>query len=124
MTLKADPELASLYIHLYFDEDVSADIVGNIRTRGFDVLSARDADMLQASDSEQLLFAISQRRAIVTHNRQDFEERHRQFLAEGKKHFGIIVAKRRLRSTEVVTKLLDLLNAITAEDMEDQLRYV
>jgi Domain of unknown function (DUF5615) len=69
MTENNEGDFSFLYIHLYFDEDVSAGIVENLRTRGFDVLSARDADALGNSDDEQMLYAVSQRRAIVTHNR-------------------------------------------------------
>ncbi|MBI3360051.1 MAG: DUF5615 family PIN-like protein [Chloroflexi bacterium] len=124
MTERADEELVSLYIHLYFDEDVSADIVGNLRTRGFDVVSARDMEMLQKDDDEQMLYAASQQRAVVTHNRADFEDQHRKFLDTGMKHYGIIIAKRRRKDTEVVAKLLALLDSVTAEEMENQLRYI
>ena len=41
--------------------------------RGFDVLSARDAGQLHLDDDEQLAFAVAQGRALVTHNRHDFE---------------------------------------------------
>ena len=114
---------SSLYIHLYFDEDVSAGIVENLRTRGFDVLSARDAGALGKSDDEQMLYAISLRRAVVSHNRADFEKQHRRFLEDGMKHYGVIIAKRR-KDAEVVTKLLALLDAVTAEEMLNQLRYI
>ena len=43
MSEKADPELRSLYIPLYFDEDVSLAIVRNLQQRGFDVLSSCSA---------------------------------------------------------------------------------
>ncbi len=36
MTEYADQEVAGLYVRLYFDEDVSAGIVENLRQRGFD----------------------------------------------------------------------------------------
>lgn len=55
MTERTDGEISSLYIHLYFDEDVSVRIVDNLRTRGFDVLSSRDADMSGRSDDQQML---------------------------------------------------------------------
>lgn len=113
----------SLYIHLYFDEDVSLGIVENLRTRGFDVLSARDAGALGRSDDDQMLYAISQRRAVVTHNRADFERQHEKFIEQGLKHYGVIVAKRR-KDAEVAAKLLALLDQVTAEEMEDQLRYI
>jgi len=123
MTESSDEEISSLYIHLYFDEDVSAGIVESLRTRGFDVLSARDADALGKSDDEQMLYAVSQHRAVVTHNRVDFEKQHRKFLERGMKHYGVIVAKRR-RDVEVISKLLALLDAVTAEEMQNQLRYI
>ena len=52
MTENKEGEFSTLYIHLYFDEDVSVSIVENLRTRGFDVLSARDAEALGRSDDE------------------------------------------------------------------------
>jgi hypothetical protein len=116
-------EFSTLYIHLYFDEDVSVGIVENLRTRGFDVLSVRDAGARGRSDDEQMLYAVSQKRAIVTHNRVDFENQHVKFLENGMKHYGVIVAKRR-RDTEVVAKLLELLDTVTAEEMRNQLRYI
>lgn len=123
MTERADGEIVSLYIHLYFDEDVSVRIVDNLRTRGFDVLSSRDAEMSERSDDEQMLYAVSLRRAIVTHNRVDFEAQHGKFVKNGLKHYGVIVAKRR-KDAEVVTKILALLDTVSADEIENQLRYV
>ena len=123
MTEDKEGEFSTLYIHLYFDEDVSVGIVENLRTRGFDVLSARDANALGRSDDEQMLYAVSQRRAVVTHNRVDFEKQHKKFLENGMNHYGVIVAKRR-KDADVVDKLLTLLDAVTAEEMKNQLRYI
>ena len=121
---RADPELAGLYIHLYFDEDVALTIVENIISRRFDATCARDEKMLNKDDPEHLLYAISLRRAIVTHNRIDFEREHQRYLEAGLKHYGIIIAKRRVKKEEVVARLLILLNSITAEEMRDPLRYI
>jgi len=123
MTDANKEESSSLYIHLYFDEDVSVTIADNLRTRGFDVLSTRDADALGKSDDEQMLYAVSLRRAVVTHNRVDFEKQHTKFLESGMNHYGVIIAKRR-KDTEVVSKLLSLLDDVTAEEMKNQLRYI
>lgn len=123
MTENTDGEISTLYIHLYFDEDVSVGIVENLRTRGFDVLSVRDAGARGKSDDEQMLYAVSQRRAIVTHNRVDFEKQHAKLLKGGMNHYGIIIAKRR-KDAEIVTKLLALLDEVTAEEMKNQLRYI
>ena len=123
MTDADKEESPSLYIHLYFDEDVSVTIADNLRTRGFDVLSARDADALGKSDDEQMLYAVSLRRAVVTHNRVDFEKQHLILLESGMSHYGVIIAKRR-KDTEVVSKLLSLLDDVTAEEMKNQIRYI
>ena len=123
MTEEKDGEFSTLYIHLYFDEDVSVGIVENLRTRGFDVLSVRDAGARGRSDDEQMLYAVSQKRAIVTHNRVDFEKQHVKLLENGMQHYGVIIAKRR-RDTEAVSKLLELLDTVTAEEMKNQLRYI
>ena len=124
MIEKADPELASIYIRLYFDEDVPAGIPKSLRTRGFDVLSAREVDTLRRSDDEQLKYAVDERRTIVSHNLVDFEQLHGEWVASGQDHFGIIVAKRRPRDEIVVRKLLDLLDSVTGEEMNGQLRYI
>ena len=124
MSQRANEELRPLFIRFYFDEDVSVDIVSNLRNRGFDVLCARDVAMLGQDDDVQLEFAASQGRAFVTHNRHDFEARHRRYLDEGTEHYGIIIAKRRSRDEITVAKLLDLLNSATADEMQMQLRYV
>jgi hypothetical protein len=123
MTDIEEGEFSTLYIHLYFDEDVSIGVVENMRTRGFDDLSARGACALGRSDDEQMLYAVSQRRAVVTHNCIDFEKKHKKLLDSGMNHYGIIVVKRR-KDSDVVSKMLALLDAVTAEEMKNQLRYI
>jgi hypothetical protein len=71
-----------IFSHLYLDEDVSVLIAALLRPHGFDVLTTREGLNLGQSDSFQLLFATAQRRAILTHNRGDFESLHRSALAE------------------------------------------
>ena len=124
MAERADQELQALYVRLYCDEDVSAGIVANLRQRGFDILSARDTDRLHLDDDAQLAFAVAEQRALLTHNRYDFEQQHTRYLAEGRQHCGIILAMRRPSDSAVVVRLLALLNSVTGEEMINQLRYV
>lgn len=79
--------------------------------------------MLGKSDDDQMLCAVSLHRAILTHNRADFESQHRDFVEKGLTHYGIIIAKRR-KDTEVVAKILALLDDVTADEMKNQLRYI
>jgi hypothetical protein len=124
MAERKNEKLLSLYVKLYFDEDVSAAIVTNLRTRGFDVKSARDSGMLGEDDDPQLAFVVSQDRALVTHNRHDFERLHDRYLETGRTHRDIIIAKRQSRPEHVVARLADLLNQISADEMVNQLRYI
>lgn len=121
---EADATLFSLYMRLYFDEDVSVEIAANLKSRGFDVLTVRDAGRLRLTDEAQIAFAIQEQRAIVTHNRIDFELLHEKYLATQHLHFGIIIAKRRLHDDIVVRKLLNLLDQVSGDEMRNQLRYI
>ncbi len=113
-----------VFITLYFDEDVEIEIPLRLAGRGWDVSWAQKAGTLRRSDQEQLALAVSQRRAIVTHNRRDFERLHAEYLRAGLAHYGIIIAKFRPNLGDVVNRLLALLDSVTADEMINQLRYV
>jgi hypothetical protein len=44
---------------------------------------------------KQLVYAVNQKRALVTHNRVDFEELIQSYFAAEPKHYGVILATRR-----------------------------
>lgn len=112
-----------LFIALYLDEDVDVLLADLIRARGFHVTTTREAGNLHANDAEQLTFAIQQRAAFVTHNRADFEALAKSYAATGQSHMGIIIAVRR-PVHEISRRLLLILNRVTADEMQDQLRYI
>lgn len=107
--------MSSLFIHLYLDEDVNVLVADLLKARGFDAITARDA--------EQLAYAISQARALVTHNRTDFEELVQAYFASEQMHYGVIFAVRRLPQ-EIAQRLLAILNQVTADEMQSQVRYI
>lgn len=108
-----------LFVSLYLDEDVSALVARLVRARGFDVLATLEADRIGQGDAEQLAFAAEQKRALVTHNRVDFEELAKQYLSQQKRHSGIIMAVRR-QPYELARRLLAVLNRFTADEMDDR----
>lgn len=61
-------------IRLYSNENFDFQVVGFLRQRGFDVLTAVEAGRAnqRIPDEQVLAFAISQRRAVLTFNRKDF----------------------------------------------------
>jgi predicted nuclease of predicted toxin-antitoxin system len=112
-----------LFVELYLDEDVSVLVAELLRSHGFDVLPAREAGQLGKSDEEQLAYALSQSRALVSHNRSDFEALAQQYFEAERTHYGIILAVRR-SPYEVMRRLLVIINNLTADEIQDQLLYI
>jgi predicted nuclease of predicted toxin-antitoxin system len=115
--------VAGLFIELYLDEDVSVLVADLLRGRGFVATTTRDEGQLGKSDAEQLAFAISLGRTLLTHNRTDFEALAQEYTAAGRTHYGIILAQRQ-PSYELLRRLIRLLNQVTADEMENQVRYI
>lgn len=115
--------MSSVFIRLYLDEDVNVLVADLLNARGFDALTVRDAGQLRASDAEQLLYAVNQQRALVTHNRGDFEALIQTYFDTEQKHCGVILAVRR-QPQAIAQRLLVVLNQVVADEMENQVRYV
>jgi predicted nuclease of predicted toxin-antitoxin system len=115
--------VSNLLICLYLDEDVNILIAELLRVRGFDVTTARDEGQLRASDAEQLAYAVSQERTLITHNRLDFEELVQSYFDSGQTHYGVIFAVRR-SPQEIARRLMVILNQVTSEEMQNQVRYI
>ena len=107
---------------LYCDEDVSVVLAAMLSARGFSVMTARDSSQLGLSDEDQLAFAAQTDTVLLTHNRVDFEQLHRRWLESGRRHSGIIVARRRL-PMELAGRVGRLLARLSAEDFANQLFY-
>lgn len=81
--------------------------------------------MIQATDDAQLTFATGNGRTIYTFNVHDFCRLHAQWLAAGRRHAGIVVARQQQYSVgEQMRRLLKLLAARTAEDMHNRLEFL
>lgn len=115
--------MTRLFIELYLDEDVSVLVADLVRARGFVASTTQESGQLARSDAEQLKYAASQRKTLLTHNRADFEALARQYFSTGQAHHGIIIAVRRT-PYEIVQRLLTILNQVTADEMQNQLRYI
>jgi predicted nuclease of predicted toxin-antitoxin system len=112
-----------LFIELYLDENVSVLVARLLRARNFVATTTQDAGQVGKSDPEQLAFATSRNWTLLTHNRTDFEALAAQYFTTGQTHCGIITAVRR-PPYELTRRLLAILNQVTADERENQLRYV
>ena len=95
-------------IRLYLDEDAQdSDLVRALRARGFDVLTAFEAGMVEQSDESHLQYATTQSRVLYSFNVGDFLRLYGAYLAEGKTHAGIILARQQQYSVgEQLRRLL------------------
>jgi len=115
--------MSRLFIELYLDEDVDVQVAELLRSRGFEVFTTQEVNLLSASDADQLSYAVQQGKAIVTHNRVHFEVLAKEYVAQGRFHYGIIIATRR-QAHKLVRRLLQILNHVAADEMENQVRYI
>lgn len=76
-----------------------------------------------ASDEEHLDYATSLNRTVLTFNTRDFAQLHTTYLAAGRHHAGIIVSDQ-AQIGVIVRRLLKLLNARSAVEMQDRLEYL
>ena len=112
-----------VFIDLYLDEDVNVLIADLVRARGFQVTTTQAAGQIGTTDANQLAFATSQRNALPTHNRVHFEALAQMYFEEKKTHSGIIIAVRR-PPKELSRRILILLDSMTADEIENQVRYI
>ncbi len=112
-----------IFIKLYLDEDVDILVAEIICSKEFYVISTNEMGRKGKSDSQQLKYAVSKKCAIVTHNRVDFEELAKEYFADNKMHYGIIISVQRLPQ-EISARLLSILNDFTADEMKNQIIYI
>jgi hypothetical protein len=92
-------------VRLLLDELYSKQIAERLRTRGHDVVSAKERAELEGLRDEQLFpLMATERRAILTENWSDFNRLIQQAAAEGTTHYGVVFSSRRAlpRSRETI----------------------
>ena len=96
---------------LYADEQYPYPVVEYLRAMGHDVLTVQEAGRSnqKVPDSEVLAFATRDRRAVITQNRKDFIQLHRD-----QPHHAGIIACTNDRNWEALANRIDA--AIAAED--------
>ena len=114
--------MSDIFIHVYLDEDVYVLIANLLHFRGFSATTTQ-AGQRGKSDAEQLEFATGLGAAILTHNHTDFESLAQEYFNINKSHSGMIIAVRR-PYTEIVRRLLTILDSTTSDEMENQILYI
>jgi hypothetical protein len=116
-----------LFIALYTDEDITAELAPALRERGFDAQSAVEAGMLNAADEAQLSYAASRGMTLLTSNADHFVWLAKGYAEAGASHAGIIVSSEqygRRRFGEFLRLVLRLLNSLSADGVRDSVVYL
>src|SRR5215213_10165867 len=96
-------------MRFYIDEDaISAALTRALRTRSFDVETARELGMRGVADEVHLEYAASEERTLFSFNRRDYIRIHGEWLAAGRTHAGIVLLGR--RAHDIGHQLRGLLN--------------
>jgi Domain of unknown function (DUF5615) len=108
-------------IRLYLDEDsIKNSLVIALRNAGVDVITASEANKLSCTDEEQLIWATQGDRVIYSFNTADFCRLHVLYMTQERNHAGIVLSKQRYSVGEQLRGVLNLIDAISAEDMRNQ----
>ena len=113
-------------LKFYFDED-AADraLIEALRTRGFEVLSPHESGLLGADDERQLRWCTEHGYVLVSHNVGDFCRHHRDFLARGEDHSGMVLIRQQtLGIGEKLRRLIRLASSRSAEDMRNRIEFL
>lgn len=96
-------------------------LVEALRARGVDVLTTLEVGMIERMDQ----YATSQGRVLFSFNVRDFYRLHTTFLAQGKSHAGIILARQQHYSVgEQMRRLLKLIATKSVEEMKNQVEFL
>jgi hypothetical protein len=111
---------------LFVDEDASeASVVSALRRHGVDVLTVVDARRQSLSDEDQLRFAASLHRSLYSLNVRDFARIHREFVARGVEHAGIIlIPRQRYSMGEKIRRLQNLLDSASPTGLQNTIHFL
>ena len=115
-----------LFVALYTDEDVTADLAPALRLRGYIAQSTAEAGNMEISDEAQLIYAAEQGMAILTYNTRHFISLARVWYGSRREHAGIIVSEQfsQRQFGELLQRVLRLLNRLLADEIHNRVVFL
>jgi predicted nuclease of predicted toxin-antitoxin system len=110
-------------IRLLLDEDVWLGLAKTLRKRGYDALHVYEVQRGELPDADQFEYATQEQRAILTHNAADFVRLAREYYTSSRSHAGMILSPQ-ISKSELLRRTLNLLDALSAEEANDTVRYL
>ena len=100
-------------------------LVRGLNARGVEVVTALDEGMIQRKDEEHLDYATAQGCVLFSFNVRDFYRLQTVYLAAGRSHAGMILARQQQYSVgEQMRRLLKLIAAKSAEEMVEKVVFL
>lgn len=115
-----------LSVRLLLDHHTNARLLTDLRRDGFDVTNPRELGTERASDEEHLARAADHGRAVMTHDRQEFQLLADEWTKKGRHRAGIVLCRAppRLSYGELLRRLRAFLEAVSVEEMVNQVRWL
>jgi predicted nuclease of predicted toxin-antitoxin system len=108
---------------LLLDEQIWVYLATLLRERGFDVYHVTEVGLDHTPDPEILQEAVKNHRAVVTFNTSDFIPLAREYSAQGKEHYGIVVSDE-IPQGELQRRVTKLLESVSAEELKNIVRFL
>ena len=88
-------------------------------------MTVLEAGRGEETDEDQLAFATAEGRTLYSLNVEHFCRLHQEFRSAGRNHAGIVLIPRQRYSIgEEIRRLLSLVDAISAEEMNNRLEFL
>lgn len=109
---------------IYCDESVNQKIVGGLKRRGVNVISAKDLKHLGLTDEEQLGISCALKACLFTVD-DDFLKISREWSEQGKEHCGIIYSHPLKLSIGECISLLEVVASIfDLDEIKNRVEYL
>jgi len=110
-------------IKLYLDEHIWSRLPQALAQQGHDAVHACALGHGAWDDDDHLAYAAAQGRAVLTFNIADFEVLAADWFFAGKEHAGIILSDQ-VSISELLQRVVRLLQCVSADEMRNSLRYL
>lgn len=96
-----------------------------MREREFDAVNVAEVGREGFSDEEQWQFAAAEGRALLTFDKDggQFVDLVADWFYASQQHYGLIISAQLPRG-ELLRRVLNLLNSVSAEDMANSVRFL
>jgi hypothetical protein len=113
-------------LKFYLDDDsAEAALLDALRSRGLEVCTPADVRLEGADDRVHLDYCAEKQLTLVTHNIGDFHRLHKEFIAEGRSHFGIILMRQQTLSVgEKLRRLARISSHFSLAEMKNRVEFL